>query len=96
MCLPLLSVPRRAAWTDSSFFLPPKLHHSLCICVHLERPSQTIPLKGVTFCSSNVPGGRGSLLLGSQSSIHMLTAVPLLEQITQLGKTGEFEEALRL
>ena len=96
MCLPLLSVPRRAAWTDSSFFLPPKLHHSLCICVHLERPSQTIPLKGVTFCSSNVPGGRGSLLLGSQSSIHMLTAVPLLEQITQLGKAGEFEEALRL
>ena len=43
-----------------------------------------------------MPGGRGSLLLGSQSSIHMLTAVPLLEQITQLGKSGEFEEALRL
>ncbi|UPQ97543.1 vacuolar sorting protein [Chloropicon primus] len=57
---------------------------------------QTISLKNVSFCSSSSHSGKGNLLLGSQSSIHMLSCVPLLEQIQQLGKSGEFEEALRL
>jgi tetratricopeptide (TPR) repeat protein len=56
---------------------------------------QTISINGANFIS-HANAVEGCLLLGTQSSIFMLTNVPLLEQITELGKSGEYEEALRL
>ena len=50
----------------------------------------------VSYSNSSSNSEKKPLLVGTQSSIHMLVSVPLLEQITQLGKNGEFEDALRL